>query len=135
MHSLDTGEDLLYVRQALKITQKEFSERLDVSLATYKRYEASQRLDTLVALAVECLLRRKAIQAQTNRRVTPEERAERKFAEQEHLRKLRQAAGLTGTGGRRPMTPEEFLDRRDTINRLKIERARLRMEAKNEQGS
>lgn len=98
MLSLATGDDLLSARNTLQMTQSDLANALGISSATLRRHETSTSLDNMVALAVECLLRRRAQKLQTP--ISPEERAARKFREQEHLRALRESAGMTPRGGR-----------------------------------
>lgn len=91
MQPLETGDDLLTARSALQITQAQLADTLRVSLSTIKRAERAINLDTTMALAVECLLRRRA--ASHQKAVSPEERAERKFREKQRLRELQEEAG------------------------------------------
>jgi transcriptional regulator with XRE-family HTH domain len=88
---LDTGADLKSAREQLSMVQTDLCNVLGIGISTLKRHESSQALNPLIALAVECLLRRE--QSKRTAPVSPEERAERKFREREHLRKLRIAAG------------------------------------------
>lgn len=118
---LDAGSDLAAARNELKMSQTQLAAALDVSLATIKRHEKSSRLDVIVALAVESLLRRAR---PSNAPVSPEERAERKFREREHLRKLHEQAGLTMRGPGRPAKP--LLERAIGALDLQEEKRRIR---------
>lgn len=118
---LDAGSDLMAARNELKMSQTQLAAALDVSLATIKRHEKNSRLDVIVALAVETLLRRAR---PGNAPVSPEERAERKFREREHLRKLHEQAGLAVRGPGRPTKP--LLERAIHALDLQEEKRRVR---------
>jgi len=95
MIELMTGSDLAHARAELKLTQREMADHLGISWASLKRYEKAPELGLLVALAAECLLRRVApSNARVNARVTPEERAERKYRQQRRLAELRAGDSL-----------------------------------------
>lgn len=89
MQKLWTGDDVKQARAKLGLSQAGLIEALGISISTLKRHEASESLDTTIALAVECLLRRRAAAHQVA--VTPEERAERKFRERKRLLELKAA--------------------------------------------
>ena len=101
MGPIQSGDELLEARESLSMTLRQLAGALDISVSKIKKEQASATVSPVVALAVECLLRRRS----TNNRVTPEERAERKFREKEHLRKLHEAAGLPMHGAGRPPRP------------------------------
>ncbi|MDE2103792.1 MAG: hypothetical protein KGL39_41525, partial [Patescibacteria group bacterium] len=101
MYPLETGQDAEMAREKLNLTQQEMANSVGISLRTWRRQATSDQLDLTISLAIECLLRRRAVSSQTA--VTPEERAERKFREQRRLLELRRAAGLPA--GRASLTP------------------------------
>ena len=100
MTPLYAGTELIDARNTLKMSQRQLADALGIAPATLRRYEISAELELMVALAVECLLRRQARSAA----LTPEEKAERRFREQQKLAELKAAAGL---GARPRRTPTE----------------------------
>lgn len=122
MQPLDSGSDLTAARSTLSLTQGELAGTLGVSISTVRRQEACARLDQLIALAVECLLRR----ARPNSAVvSPEERAERRFREAKRLRELKEEAGMVRKGYE-PLPAKVRLDRADELTRLRGIRRRNR---------
>lgn len=122
MEPLETGSDVVSARNTLGLKQNELASALDISVATLRKHESSHRLDTMLSLAVECLLRRAS---RTAGGLSPEERAERDFRKLIHLRRLKEEAGILPASKR--MTPLEVVARKDAIHELKILRARNRM--------
>lgn len=92
MAPLETGLDARAAREKMGVTQDNLADTLGISTRQMRRHESEYALDKLIALAIECLLRRRAASHQMA--VSPEERAERKFREQQRLRELRDAAGI-----------------------------------------
>ncbi|MDE2071769.1 MAG: helix-turn-helix transcriptional regulator [Patescibacteria group bacterium] len=60
MTPLTTGADLRRARTTLGLARQALAERLGKTPLTLSRYESAPALDPMVALAVECLLRRAA---------------------------------------------------------------------------
>jgi|CXWL01.1.fsa_nt_gi DNA-binding XRE family transcriptional regulator len=58
MMEYNTASTLKHARQALRMTQDAFGEALGVHWTTISRYERGAPIPRVVALAVECLLRR-----------------------------------------------------------------------------
>lgn len=124
MEPLENGLDARQSREKLEITQRQMADMLGISTRHLGRQEASDHLEPIVALAIECLLRRRATSHQTA--VSPEERAERKFRERQRLRELEQAAGV----GRQTTSPEAraklALDYKEARRQLGLLRGRNR---------
>lgn len=114
MNPLETGQDARIAREKLNLSQSDISMLMGISQSTMKRYETSSVLEPIAALAIECLLRRRAASHQSA--VSPEERAERKVREQLHMAKLRAEAGLPA---RKMATPAEVAERQIAIAEAK----------------
>lgn len=123
---LSLGSDVVAARRALGFTQMQLAVALDIGLSTVRKHEASERLDTLMSLAVECLLRRAAPDKPSNARLTPEERAERRFAEAQHLRDLKATAETPTTIAQRQLAVANERKRLRAIQRRNDARAEQR---------
>lgn len=99
-------------REALGLTQSDLAKAFDVSPSTVKRWEKAGP-DILATLAIEALVWRKRAKQQAA--ISPEERARRRFAEWEHLQKLKIESGLVE---RRVKTPAEKVSGRAELRRL-----------------
>ena len=121
MYPITSVSELRYARAALNMTQAQLAAALGIGTSTLARHERSTDVGQLVALAVECLLRRAAPGQRS-----PAEIAARQVAIAEEKAKLRAARGLSS--GYTPLPPEEKARRR-----LETETAYARL--KREQGS
>lgn len=107
MQPLYAGSDVLTALERLSMSRRELADMLNMGIKTLSRHIAAPELDACVALAVECLLRRRF----SNAPVSPEERAERRHREQVRLRELRLAD--------RSRTPEAIAARQLAIAEAK----------------
>ena len=96
MYDINTGFDLSTARETLGLNRNDFAMALGISKQTLGRHEKNTRLDILIALAVECLLRRS--------RGEPEERAEARFREAKRLHELKVQAGMVRARDPSPRT-------------------------------
>lgn len=108
MTPLTTGLDLVSAREQLNLTQRQLADIFEMGISTLRRYETSEELSPLVALAAECLLRRQKVNGKER---SPEEIAARQVAIAEARARLRAAAGMH-TQRYQPLTPEEKARRR-----------------------
>lgn len=105
MQPLIAGKDVSEARKTLNLNATELAAVLGIGVATLRRYESSARLDNMVALAVECLLRRAQPAASASGK-SPAEIAARQVAIAAERARLREQAGLTAARYV-PLTPEQ----------------------------
>lgn len=121
MQALSTGLHLRQARERLDLTQAVLADVLGIGISTLQKYERAERIDALVSLAVECLLRRETMKRQAPK--TPAERAAARLEERRLYKQMVADAGLK-------RTPEEVAARQVAIA---AERRRLRAETSPEE--
>lgn len=123
MKPLVSAAAILEALKTINLPVSTVHSALGISAATFKRYMKKEHVEPMLALSIECLVRREI--ARRNTAVSPEERAERIFRQREHMAKLKAEAKLKVKATSLPTLEQIEIHERLRAQRLEL-RKRIR---------